>query len=226
MHDLKDTIETLKRTTGTPKCTGWMYDEQGLLIYSLVKYVKPEIVIQTGHLWGKSSCFILEALNDGLLNTLTLEDAQKSDKNYTDFVDNHKPKVQTGAKLISVDPFKSPERHTPPRWQEGIEYLRKKYGDSFEFHNQTSDDFFRQNRDKYVGRHVLSVVDGDHSTEGLKRDLDNLNYIKCKYIIVDDVMFLPNLGKACEDFAKENNYNYSPINLYNGFGLLTKVDIY
>ena len=25
---------------------------------------------------------------------------------------------------------------------------------------------------------------------------------------------------------KENNYNYSPINLYNGFGLLTKVDIY
>jgi hypothetical protein len=222
MDKLKETIETLKQTTGTPKWTGWMYDEQGLLIYSLIKYVKPEIVIQTGHLWGKSACFILEALNDGLLNTRTLEESQESDKNYTDFVDNHKPSVQREAKLISIDPFRSPERHTPPRWQKGIEYLKEKYGDGFEFYRETSDQFFANNREKYIGKHTLAVVDGDHSPEGLRRDLENLNMMQCKYIIVDDVLFLPHLGKVCEGFASEKGFEYAPINLFNGFGLLTK----
>jgi cephalosporin hydroxylase len=199
-----------------------MYDEQGLLIYSLVKYIKPEVVIQTGHLWGKSACFILEALSDEILNAFVFEKSQESDKDYTGFVDRHRPTKQTAAKFISIDPFRSPERHTPPRWKEGVELLKEKYGDGFEFYHQTSDAFFNENREKYKGKHLLAVVDGDHSPAGLRRDLDNLDEMECKYIVVDDVLFLPHLGRVCEEFADQKGFAYAPINLYNGLGLLTK----
>ena len=100
--------------------------------------------------------------------------------------------------------------------------LKEKYGDGFEFYHQTSDAFFNENREKYKGKHLLAVVDGDHSPAGLRRDLDNLDEMECKYIVVDDVLFLPHLGRVCEEFADQKGFAYAPINLYNGLGLLTK----
>lgn len=49
-------------------------------------------------------------------------------------------------------------------------------------------------------------IDGDHSYKGCMHDL-NISKDHAEWILVDDYKFLPNkVGKATDDFVKENNF--------------------
>lgn len=222
MIKIKSRLKTLKDITKTPDATGWMYDEQAFLVYSLIKYLKPELIIQTGHSWGKSALFILEALTDGLLDQEYLESkTQKSDDSYNSFVEDNKPR-QRAKKFISVDPFINPERHIPPNFQGGINYLIETYGDIFEFRRERSDDFFKNF--KMVGKNsrVMGVVDGLHTYEGCFSDLVGLAQLNSLCMIVDDVLYMDKLNQCCKDFSSQYGYSYLNVNLYNGMGLLMR----
>jgi hypothetical protein len=39
-----------------------MVDETCWLLHGLIRFYRPSLVIQTGHLWGKSALVVLEAL--------------------------------------------------------------------------------------------------------------------------------------------------------------------
>lgn len=200
-----------------------MIDEVAFLVYALVKFYKPSLIIQIGHLWGKSALFLLEALTDGsLMGGERIEEGILSgDKKFFAYVKTQWPKVRKG-KLISVDAFPY------GNWKKGIEYLKKTFGKSrFEFIVEKSADFF-ENRSKailkkYSGKNILGVVDGDHSYEACMGDLLSMAKMGVDNIIVDDLTWLPHLHKACIDFTRTHpKYFLSTFLLYNGVAVLSK----
>ncbi len=118
-----DRLETLKSITGASTGCGWMVDDVAFLLYSLVKFYKPELVIQTGHLWGKSMFMVLEALTDGFLESSPIESSPvNADKVFSDFTASRSPRFG-GKRAISMDP----EPMGVPHPVEGIDYLKKCY---------------------------------------------------------------------------------------------------
>lgn len=59
MNGLADAVGTLKSITGSSPSVGWLCDGVSFLLYGLVKFYRPQLVVQTGHLWGKSAAVIL-----------------------------------------------------------------------------------------------------------------------------------------------------------------------
>ncbi|XOB41508.1 MAG: hypothetical protein ACKKMS_02175 [Candidatus Nealsonbacteria bacterium] len=86
-------IRELRKISGGSLNCGWMCDEIVFLLYSLVKVYKPELVIQTGHLWGKSICIVLDALTNGfLMGDYSIEDReQNGDLKFLEFLKKNKP---------------------------------------------------------------------------------------------------------------------------------------
>ena len=57
-----------------------MCDEVAFLLYSMVKFTRPDVVVQMGHLWGKSALMVLEAMSDGFITSdLIEEDTYRGD---------------------------------------------------------------------------------------------------------------------------------------------------
>ena len=84
---IRKNLENLKMITGASDRTGWMIDDVSAYVYSMVKFYKPDLVLQIGHLWGKSACIVLEALTDDFLTEEnTFESGQLSgDKKFYEF---------------------------------------------------------------------------------------------------------------------------------------------
>lgn len=221
---LKKRLAKLKGLTKASDRTGWMIDELTFLIYALVKFYKPNLVIQIGHLWGKSAVFLLEALTDGfLMNKERIEEGVLSgDKKFLSFVKSKWPKVVQG-KLISVDGFPY------GNWKQGIAYLERKYGKNrFEFVVEKSIKFFEDRGDvikkKYSGKTILGVVDGDHSYKACMSDLVRMAKLGADHIIVDDLMWLPHIRKVCIEFTHTHPaYTLSTFLAYNGLAILSKI---
>lgn len=216
---LRERVNLLREITGGSRSCGWMFDETAFLLYGLVKFYKPQLVIQTGHLWGKSALFVLEALNDGLFTHNFLEEKEQSaDARFTRFVISHKPLVYS-SQFISIDP----NPIDVPDWRKGIEQLRDWY-DNFAFYEMTSDEFFHENqewlRSKSSGSRIMGIVDGDHSPQGCLNDLDNLGELNAGLIIVDDTIWLPQLGKVAKQFASSRGYQFLDFAFYNGVAIL------
>ncbi len=219
----KKRLAKLKEITKASDRTGWMVDEVAFHIYSLVKFYKPSLIIQIGHLWGKSALFLLEALTDGfLMDGERIEEGVLSgDKKFLSFVKTQWPKVKSG-KLISVDAFPYGD------WKQGIAYLEKLYGKNrFEFVVEKSDNFFENRSDaikkKYYGKTILGVVDGDHSYNACLNDLIGMAKLDASHIIVDDLKWIPHIQKACNDFVHAHPEYYLSIFLvYNGLAVLSK----
>ena len=218
---LKNNLCHLKEITEASDRTGWMVDDVGFFIYSLIKFYKPQLVLQIGHLWGKSACVILEALND---NFLTLEDTLEQgklsgDNAFYNFTKSNSPKSCQNQKLISVDAFPY------GNWEEGIIFLKDQY-DNFEYIVDKSDSFFKQHgseiKEEYGDEIILGIVDGNHAYEGCYNDLVNMSKIRANIIIVDDTCWIPELNKAAENFSDKFKYNYLNHNIYNGIGILTR----
>ncbi len=220
---LKKRLARLKKITKASDRTGWVIDEVAFLIYSLVKFYKPGLIIQIGHLWGKSAVFLLEALTDGfLMDGGRIEEGLLSgDKKFFAYVKTQWPKVKRG-KLISVDAFPY------GNWKKGIAYLEKQYGKNrFEFIVGKSDKFFENRSDaikkKYYGKTILGVVDGDHSYDACLNDLAGMAGVGADHIIVDDLKWIPHIRKACKEFVRTHpEYCLSTFPAYNGLAVLSK----
>ena len=214
----------LGKITGRSHSVGWIFDEPAFFLYGFVKFFKPELIIQTGHLWGKSAEIMLEALNDGFL-----EDGAKIEEKLPDgdprssaFIIANSPVYHRSPKLISIDPFIK----KIPHQDDGIEYL-KQIHPNFEFHRMRSIDFFsaegeRLKRD-YSGARILGFVDGDHSWGGALYDMEYLVDIGAEVIIVDDTIWLPHLGRAAREFAfRHPAYQLLDLTLYTGTAVFWK----
>lgn len=218
----KKRLAKLKAITKYSDRTGWMIDEVAFFLYSLVKLYKPSLVIQIGHLWGKSALFLLQALTDGfLMDGERIEDEILSgDKKFFSYIKSQWPKVRVG-KLISVDAYPY------GNWKKGIAYLKKTYGDKrFDFKVLKSEDFFntyaQELSKKYSGKTILGVVDGDHSYQACLNDLKGMASLNADYIFVDDLKWIPHIKKACEVFIKKYPYIFSFFPSYNGIAVLSK----
>lgn len=220
---LKKRLAKLKKITKASDRTGWMIDEIAYLLYALVKFYKPNLIIQIGHLWGKSAVFLLEALTDSfLMDGERIEEGILSgDKKFFSFVKSQWPKVKKG-KLISVDAFPY------GNWEKGIAYFHKQYGkDRFEFIVKKSDDFFKDRGKeilkKYAGKTIIGIVDGDHSYKACMNDLISMAKLGADHIIVDDLQWLPHLHEVCKEFTRIHpKYSLSTFLAYNGLAVLNK----
>jgi len=176
---MRERVEKLKKITGGSNVSGWMFDNVAMFVYGMVKLYQPDLVIQTGHLWGKSAVVVLEALTDG--GAIEGEDPD-GDLAFREFVRGRR-RVSVSPRLVSIDPY------TPgvPRWKEGIAYLTDTYGDAFQFVQEPSSKFFERPLDACSwARRVMGIVDGDHSQQGVRGDLEGLSKLGIGLIIVDD----------------------------------------
>lgn len=221
---LDEKVQALRALTGGSKSCGWVYDEIGFLLYSLIKFYKPALVVQTGHLWGKSACIMLEALTDGFLTgTACLDPSKQSaDERFSEFVAAHAPSPYDIPKVISVDPGPL----DVPNPYGGIEHLKQEYPGHFEFYNLPSHEFFRvygrSLRSQFENKRILGVVDGDHSPNGCLDDLINMRALGAGMIFVDDTRWLPYIGTLSKAFAGKYGYGFLELPHYNGVAILQR----
>ena len=208
MNNLAEKIAKLKAIDGGDWKCGYICDEVGFMLYSLVKMVNPDLIIQTGHLWGKSALIMLEALTDGKVKLDA--DRNGSDPLFEKFLADHAPDTKPG-RLISIDPEVN---------LAGIDYLQKEYPDNFIFFHQSSDEFFYMTSSIIPAKRIMGFVDGDHDhPEG---DIEALSNLGAKVIVIDDTTWLPKIGQKCEQIAKILGYFYINLPTYNGLGIMTK----
>ena len=217
-----DRLKTLQDLTGTSTTCGWMVDDVAFLLYSLVKFYKPELVVQTGHLWGKSVFMILEALTDGFLETDFIESgAPSADREFSAFTTAHSPRFGD-KRVISIDP----EPMGVPHPIEGIDYLKKQYPGVFEHHKMQSCDFFVQDgkklKEQYSGKRIFGVVDGCHSDEACLQDLTDLSALGAGMMMLDDTQWVSSLGEVGRSFSIRHGYGFLEFPWYNGIALLIK----
>jgi hypothetical protein len=216
-------VRELRRLTGGSLGCGWANDELALLVYSLVKWFKPELVVQTGHLWGKSAMMVLEGLNDGFLTPASpLEnEPQNADRQFTKFRDSNRPPAAVEPKFISVDPAPA----EVPRSDAGLKYLSGLHP-NFEFHQLPSTEFFATHGPRlaaeYAHQRILGIVDGDHTYWGCLLDLEGFARLGARMILVDDTQWLPYIGRAARVFARRRGYQFLDLTWYNGVGILFK----
>jgi hypothetical protein len=209
---MRERINTLKAITKASDRTGWMIDDVAFLLYALIKFYRPSLVIQIGHLWGKSAIVILEALHDAFLYETALETGRLSgDPEFLAFTQERTPPRERG-RLISVDAYPY------GAWQEGIAYLQQCY-EGFEFVVTASERFW-ESRVFPEERFILGVVDGDHSYEGCRADILGMARVGAGLIVVDDTLWIDEIDRACRDCAAETGMRYINLAAYNGVGLL------
>jgi hypothetical protein len=215
---LSDNVQELGRVTGKSGSCGWMFDEVAWFLHALVGLVRPEIVIQTGHLWGKSACVILNALT----YELKIEgNAPQGDGAFDSFVREHTRPL--GGKLISIDPGPVGVANNAA----GFEFLTQTYGNRFVYRNMLSEEFFAdvKTKDLYLGKRILGVVDGDHHVEGCMGDLRGLMKLCAEVIFVDDTTYVPELYSVCVKSAVVHDYQFLNLQYLNGVGLLVRKDM-
>lgn len=218
LADVKGRLKVIKAVTEASVCCGWTRDEVCLYLYSLLILHRPDVVIQTGHLWGKSSVFILDALstyNDRLFDDTDVT----SDHTFDAFVVNNAPVQKQHGTLYSIDP----DPWGVMKWEDGIKLLNTWYGDNFKFINESSHVVLPTLKDVCIGKRVFGMVDGDHTAVGCRQDIKDMIELGAQWIFVDDTAWLPDLYPVVEEFATDYRVNYIP--LYNGVSVLMKCGV-
>ena len=216
MRRLADRINTLKEATGASATCGWMFDEVAIMLYALVKMFRPGLVIQTGHLWGKSACVVLEALTDG---QRLEEQIQAADTAFAGFVTRRTSPIPADAKLISVDPNPSGVND----WQAGVVMLKSWYGANFEFVQKASWDWFADTQADFAdGRRLMGIVDGDHSERVCADDIANLARVGAGLILIDDTEWIGALEFVSRRMAETCGYDMINLPWINGLALMVR----
>ena len=213
--NLRATVKELGDVTGKSDSCGWMFDEVAWLLHAFVIFIRPEIVIQTGHLWGKSACMILHALR----YQMEIEgNTPQGDAAFDTFVHSRIAERPSFGQLISVDPGGYAKG--------GYDWLTEHFPGQFKHYQITSADFFeaegKRLKDEYAGKEVFGVVDGDHSIEGCRKDLLALIELGARVIFVDDTEWLKELCDVSREVATANGYQFINLNYLNGVALLVR----
>ena len=191
---------------------GWVCDEAAFLLYSFAKIIRPEVVIQTGHLWGKGVVSILEGLHDGILDNPEVHSIGHA----THFIQANRP-PKSNPIVVSIDP--ALDKRSIPGSEAGIAWLREHYPD-FHFERKTANDYFKQ-PNPYPGKRIMGVVDGDHAYLEALADMEHLRDWGAELIVIDDTTWLPHLTRLVHDFQRHNpQYTVLNLTLYNGVAIL------
>lgn len=218
---INNKLDKLKEVTGGSISCGYMCDEVAFLLYSIVKFYNPEVIIQTGHLWGKSALICLESLNDGFLqnefNVLEKNINKNDDILYRKTIEKNTPIVKKRS-MISIDPFYT---ETKESYLKGVEFLKTEYH-NFIFFNEFSDKVLKDMITSKIleNNSILGIVDGDHSYQGCLNDIEYMSALGSKIIIVDDTLYLPDCRQACIDFCVKNNKSLFFYDQYNGIAII------
>lgn len=210
---LASRVRELYAVTGGSLSCGWMCDEVARFMSALVSFWKPDLVIQTGHLWGKSAAAVL----DGFIPYSPMEKADNGDQKFRDFVAAGTP-VAAKTRLISVDPKPMDVPHPTL----GVLYLQAEFPGWLDFRRCTSVEFFRDFAPEPHERRIMGIVDGDHTDAGCLGDLTGLSRLGAGLIVVDDTTWLPSLAGVAMRFAAEHGYERARFNEYNGITVLTR----
>jgi len=216
-------VRELREITGGSTTCGWMTQEGAWLLYTMIKWYKPEIVIQTGHLWGMSSLITAEALNDGfLMGSYGLEDrGQNVNDCWEAFIAVNSPGDAVERKAISLDP----KPINVPDPNAGVEFIEGHHP-GYTFLKMPSGDFFEEAESHLgsdvAGKRLLGIVDGDHSWMGCMTDLEGFRELGADMIFVDDISWLPHLSETCRLFARRWKYQYFDFTSYSGVGILLR----
>lgn len=144
---------------------------------------------------------------------ISMDKDQNADPQFSKFVSYHQP-LPSSSKFISMDP----DPCGVPNWIKGVEQLKDWYP-NFSFYHMTSDEFFQKNiellKSECQSKRVMGIVDGDHTPSGCLKDLENLYKLNTGLIIVDDTIWLPQLGNTAKQFAVKRNYQCTIYPYYN-----------
>ncbi len=187
-----------------------MHDEVCWLLFGLIRFYKPAVVIQAGHLWGKSALVVLEAM----CADPELDSGPMGDSEYASFVSHNSPSDGRG-ELHSVDP----KPQGVPNPDAGIKLLKKWYPGAFHFHPQDSEEFFA-NLDPPDAR-LFGIVDGDHTPAGCRADLEALADLGAGMVFLDDTAWVPTLAE-CGRALQLRGYSVMEFPDYNGCVVLVK----
>lgn len=211
--NLSQMIELIN-ITGTSTGCGWLHDEPAKLLQAIINYSKPEIVIQTGHLWGKSALIILQSLDEMYTEQVEVQNAHAL---FESFVKTNTPSRPSNPPILhSIDPYCL---HVPNA-KKGIDYLEINYPNFKFFFTKSSDYFKNISFDK--SKRIMGFVDGDHSYLGAYEDMVNLALLKAQVIVLDDTSWIPYLKRAAIRIARIYDYSMSEFPYYNGTIILTK----
>jgi len=92
----------------------------------------------------------------------------------------------------------------------GVDFIKEKFSDRFNFINCNSRDLF-----KIIKNHNfdLVVVDGDHNEDGCYSDILLTKKLKCKYFLVDDIVMLKEIRNAVNRIS--NKYKIKLLSRWN-----------
>lgn len=213
---IQEQIDELKKITGSSQLTGWVKENVAHFLSGFVRYADVNLVVNIGHLWGKSALMFCDAM----FNEKNFE--TNWDVGDPTFV-GHTIKSTNPSnvrEVHSVDPLLQPPQWRPPNAIEGTKYINGLYP-NFTFHHMKSDAFFDSGFDFSKYNRKLIFIDGDHTYEGALRDVKNAVKYKFDFIIIDDTSFIPHIEKAAKD-GMTSEYDFISLPLWNGLNLLVR----
>ena len=215
MKELQKKIDQLKIITGASKKTGWIKDNVAFYLWGLVKLYDPDLVLNIGHLWGKSSMIFCDAMFG---NHKLESEYDVGDHEFKNFVERGSIQYSK-KKVFSVDPHTHPAGHRPLNCEGGVKFISETYKD-FVFFKKRSQDFLLES-DFSAYKRKFAFIDGDHSYEGARRDVELCREHGFDCIVVDDTEYIPHIKKATHD-GLAGKYKILDIPLWNGIVIAIK----